>query len=90
MPKSGFQKWWRDQLAESSNASSRSPSICPCASCFNGTGHGSSESKISPKRPIVMKRTKVFGSRESVASDLVPLCSDATWTSRSSVETLLD
>ncbi|KAI1132567.1 hypothetical protein F5Y10DRAFT_260989 [Nemania abortiva] len=85
MPRSGFQEWWRAQLDAPRNAAS-GPSICPCSACFNGTGHGSTNEKRYPKYQTTLKKPQVFGSRESVASDLVPLCSDAASISRFSLE----
>ncbi|KAI0200596.1 hypothetical protein F4808DRAFT_460704 [Astrocystis sublimbata] len=88
MPRNGFQEWWRAQINEPRRAPSSAP-ICPCASCFNGTGHGSTNSQrdtrqITQSTPA--KRFNAFASRESVASDMVPLRSDASWASRSSLE----
>ncbi|KAI0112244.1 hypothetical protein GGR51DRAFT_508590 [Nemania sp. FL0031] len=84
MPRSGFQEWWRAQLDAPRNATSGP--ICPCAACFNGTGHGSTNEKRYPKYQMTSKKPQLFGSRESVASDLVPLCSDAASISRFSIE----
>ncbi|KAI1479479.1 hypothetical protein F4774DRAFT_409910 [Daldinia eschscholtzii] len=37
--KAEFQNWWRSQTAHPSRLQPTVP-ICPCAACFNGTGHG--------------------------------------------------
>ncbi|KAI0831617.1 hypothetical protein F5Y06DRAFT_201423 [Hypoxylon sp. FL0890] len=39
MVKAEFQNWWRSQTAHPSRYQPTVP-ICPCAACFNGTGHG--------------------------------------------------
>ncbi|KAI0911686.1 hypothetical protein F4823DRAFT_584506 [Ustulina deusta] len=46
MPGSGFREWWRAQLDAPRNNAFPGPSICPCASCFNGTGHASAVSYL--------------------------------------------
>ncbi|KAI0552854.1 hypothetical protein F4679DRAFT_581362 [Xylaria curta] len=85
MPSNGLQEWWRAQL-DAPRRTSSGPPICPCASCFDGTGHGSTNEKPKAKPYLTSKKFNAFASRESVASDMVPLCSDASWTSRSSLE----
>ncbi|KAI8634100.1 hypothetical protein F5Y19DRAFT_411947, partial [Xylariaceae sp. FL1651] len=85
MTTSGFQKWWRSQFVMTGDASS---AICPCASCFNGTGHNTARAKRDPKHYFTMKNYPALESRESMASDLAPLCSADKWTPRSSFETL--
>ncbi|KAI0412090.1 hypothetical protein F5X98DRAFT_23652 [Xylaria grammica] len=84
MPSTGFQEWWRAQLDAPRNRPA-GPPICPCVSCFNGTPH-TSAGKTYTKSQITAKKFKAFGSRESVASDMVPLRSTPTWTSQSSLE----
>ncbi|KAI1799395.1 hypothetical protein F4811DRAFT_107133 [Daldinia bambusicola] len=37
--KAEFQNWWRSQTVHPSRLQPTVP-ICPCAACFNGTGHG--------------------------------------------------
>ncbi|KAI3340290.1 hypothetical protein F4824DRAFT_452748 [Ustulina deusta] len=86
MPGSGFREWWRAQLDAPRNNAFPGPSICPCASCFNGTGHASAAGRQYPTPQITSKKFQLLGSRESVASDLVPLRTATTWTSRSSLE----
>ncbi|KAI1499793.1 hypothetical protein F5X99DRAFT_266303 [Biscogniauxia marginata] len=87
MPSSAFQEWWRNQLAQNPQRSVAIP-ICPCRSCFEGTGHTSAV-KIPCKRPSTMTSLKRRNSKESVASDMVPLCSDVKWTPGTSSETLV-
>ncbi|KAF2966171.1 hypothetical protein GGR58DRAFT_409955 [Xylaria digitata] len=90
MPSTGFQEWWRAQLDAPRNRPA-GPPICPCASCFNGTPHTSAkEKKAEPKHQITAKKFAAFGSRESVASDMVPLRSTPTWASRSSLESTFE
>ncbi|KAI1753665.1 hypothetical protein F4782DRAFT_495281, partial [Xylaria castorea] len=43
MPSNGLQEWWRAQL-DAPRRTSSGPPICPCASCFDGTRHGSTVS----------------------------------------------
>ncbi|KAI1403764.1 hypothetical protein F4819DRAFT_190479 [Hypoxylon fuscum] len=38
MVKSELQSWWRSQTVHQSRLQPTVP-ICPCAACFNGTGH---------------------------------------------------
>ncbi|KAI1418905.1 hypothetical protein F5Y12DRAFT_721423 [Xylaria sp. FL1777] len=86
MPSSGIGEWWRAQLDAPRNRPP-GPSICPCASCFDGTGRTSAQTeKQYPKHRITSKKLQACGSRESVASDMVPLCAATTLTSRSSLE----
>ncbi|KAI1111225.1 hypothetical protein F5Y14DRAFT_318378 [Nemania sp. NC0429] len=86
MPASGFQGWWRAQIDAPRNRPS-GPPLCPCASCFNGTGCGSTSQKGQDlKHQMSSKPPRVLGSRESVASDLIPLCSDAASVGRFSLE----
>ncbi|KAI0425505.1 hypothetical protein F5Y09DRAFT_321655 [Xylaria sp. FL1042] len=87
MPGSGIREWWRAQLdAPRIMSSSSCPSICPCASCYNGTRRPSATERECPKERITTKKWQRFGSRESIASDMVPLCTPTTRTSRSSLE----
>ncbi|KAI0381492.1 hypothetical protein F5Y04DRAFT_62454 [Hypomontagnella monticulosa] len=37
--KAELQSWWRSQTVHPSRLQPTVP-ICPCAACFNGTGHG--------------------------------------------------
>ncbi|KAI2620244.1 hypothetical protein GGS26DRAFT_317764 [Hypomontagnella submonticulosa] len=37
--KAELQNWWRSQTVHPSRLQPTVP-ICPCAACFNGTGHG--------------------------------------------------
>ncbi|KAI2642191.1 hypothetical protein GGS21DRAFT_487048 [Xylaria nigripes] len=86
MAKSRFQEWWRAQLNDSRNDAGNSP-VCPCASCFNGTRDGPANERSRPKREQKsLKTLKVLRNRRCSASDLVPLCSNATWSSRSSLD----
>ncbi|KAI1349409.1 hypothetical protein F5Y01DRAFT_289546 [Xylaria sp. FL0043] len=85
MPGSGIREWWREQL-DAPRIMTASPSICPCASCYNGTRPASAAARQHPKQQITAKKFQRFGSRESVASDMVPLCAPTTRTSRSSLE----
>ncbi|KAI1189024.1 hypothetical protein F5B17DRAFT_234679 [Nemania serpens] len=85
MPMSGFQEWWRAQLDAPRNRPP-GPPICPCASCFEGIEHGSASERQNPKHQLTLKKAAAFESRESVASDLIPLCSDAASISRYSLE----
>ncbi|KAI1825396.1 hypothetical protein F4861DRAFT_538080 [Xylaria intraflava] len=50
MSKSGFRKWWHAQLNDESRNAIRSPPICPCSSCFNGTRSGPANERTRPKR----------------------------------------
>ncbi|KAI0472342.1 hypothetical protein F4859DRAFT_515194 [Xylaria cf. heliscus] len=87
MPRSGIQEWWRSQLdAPRRTSSSPHLPICPCASCFNGTAHGSTNESRYSKHHTAPKKFNGFASRESVASDMVPLCSDAASASCLSLE----
>ncbi|KAI0602247.1 hypothetical protein F4775DRAFT_230040 [Biscogniauxia sp. FL1348] len=75
MSSSTIKGWWRDQQNKSPQRSV-SVTICPCNSCFNGTGHVSTVKKPY-KRSNIMTSLKRRNSRRSLASDSVPLCSDA-------------
>ncbi|KAI1295799.1 hypothetical protein F5Y03DRAFT_371445 [Xylaria venustula] len=86
MSSSGIREWWRAQLDASPMNRSSSPSICPCVSCFDGTERASATKKKCSKHQLSSKRLGLLGSQVSVASDMVPLCTPATRTSRSSLE----
>ncbi|KAI1492968.1 hypothetical protein F5X96DRAFT_667170 [Biscogniauxia mediterranea] len=73
MSSSTIKGWWRDRRNQNPQRSV-SVAICPCNSCFNGTGHIVEKSY---KRPNTMASLKQRNSRGSLASDFVPLCSDA-------------
>ncbi|KAI5918792.1 hypothetical protein F4810DRAFT_715154 [Camillea tinctor] len=73
MPSSTLKGWWHDQLNQNPQRSV-SVAICPCNSCFNGTGH---IVKKPYKLPRIMSNLKRQDSRGTLASDFVPLCSDA-------------
>ncbi|KAI1655786.1 hypothetical protein F4813DRAFT_391361 [Daldinia decipiens] len=111
--KTEFQNWWRSQTAHPSRLQPIVP-ICPCAACFNGTGHGQEvfrdpidPGEVLPPRSntnaAVVEKSKEEGSKSkpvkkpwykqanslahkssmaSVASDLVPLCSAPTTSTR--------
>ncbi|KAI0131278.1 hypothetical protein F4814DRAFT_163474 [Daldinia grandis] len=111
--KAEFQNWWRSQTVHPSRLQPTVP-ICPCAACFNGTGHGQEVFRdpidpgevLPPRRntsAAVIEKSKEEGSKTkpvkklwykqasslarkpsmaSVASDLVPLCSAPTASTR--------
>ncbi|OTA97189.1 hypothetical protein M434DRAFT_392147 [Hypoxylon sp. CO27-5] len=59
MGKAEFQNWWRSQTAHPSRYQPTVP-ICPCAACFNGTGHGQEvfRDPIDPGEILPLKKDK--------------------------------
>ncbi|KAI2611543.1 uncharacterized protein GGS25DRAFT_200777 [Hypoxylon fragiforme] len=57
--KSEFMAWWQSQTAHPSSLRPSVP-ICPCAACFNGTGHGEEvfSNPIDPGEVLPLKRDK--------------------------------
>ncbi|KAI0121571.1 hypothetical protein F4776DRAFT_631473 [Hypoxylon sp. NC0597] len=60
MGKAEFQNWWRTQTAHPSRYQPTVP-ICPCAACFNGTGHGQEvfRDPIDPGEILPPKKEKL-------------------------------
>ncbi|KAI2473407.1 hypothetical protein F4781DRAFT_190294 [Annulohypoxylon bovei var. microspora] len=61
MGKSEFRDWWRSQTAHPSRFQPTVP-ICPCAACFNGTGHGQEVScnPIDPGEVLPPRKNKII------------------------------
>ncbi|KAI1139657.1 hypothetical protein F5Y05DRAFT_379682 [Hypoxylon sp. FL0543] len=59
MVKAEFQNWWRSQTPHPSRYQPTVP-ICPCAACFNGTGHGQEvfRDPIDPRELPMLKKDK--------------------------------
>ncbi|KAI1388315.1 uncharacterized protein F4822DRAFT_241951 [Hypoxylon trugodes] len=59
MVKSEFKEWWKSQTVHPSRLQPTVP-ICPCAACFNGTGHDQEvfRDPIDP-REVPLKKKKV-------------------------------
>ncbi|KAI1411682.1 hypothetical protein F5Y13DRAFT_53588 [Hypoxylon sp. FL1857] len=67
MVKAEFQNWWRSQTAHPSRYQPTVP-ICPCAACFNGTGHGQEvfRDPIDPGEVLPLKKEKLRSTTSSV------------------------
>ncbi|KAI1461127.1 hypothetical protein F4805DRAFT_314174 [Annulohypoxylon moriforme] len=63
MGKSEFRDWWRSQTAHPSRLQPTVP-ICPCAACFNGTGHDQevSANPIDPGEILPPRKSKTTSS----------------------------
>ncbi|KAI0884710.1 uncharacterized protein GGS22DRAFT_146091 [Annulohypoxylon maeteangense] len=83
MGKSEFRDWWRSQTAHPSRLQPTVP-ICPCAACFNGTGHDQevSANPIDPGEILPLRKSKntassiekpVPQSNEKDATDITPV-----------------
>ncbi|KAI1095449.1 hypothetical protein F5B19DRAFT_441661 [Rostrohypoxylon terebratum] len=59
MGKSEFRDWWRSQTTHPSRLQPTVP-ICPCAACFNGTGHDQevSANPIDPGEILPPRKSK--------------------------------
>ncbi|OTB05422.1 hypothetical protein M426DRAFT_22013 [Hypoxylon sp. CI-4A] len=59
MGKAEFKEWWKSQTTHPSRYQPTVP-ICPCAACFNGTGHGQEvfANPIDPGEILPMRKTK--------------------------------
>lgn len=60
MVKAEFQNWWRSQVTVHPSQLRPSVPICPCAACFNGTGHGQEvfRDPIDPGEILPRRKTK--------------------------------
>ncbi|KAI1381526.1 hypothetical protein F4677DRAFT_403242 [Hypoxylon crocopeplum] len=60
MVKAEFQTWWRSQVTVHPSRLTPSVPICPCAACFNGTGHGQEvfRDPIDPGEILPLRKDK--------------------------------